>query len=67
MCDSGAPKLLHNGAMYEFKVYGKVMKEAALSDISVDEISAQKIISNGQLFLIRDGKLFNALGQSINQ
>ena len=53
--------------MYEFKVYGKVMKEAALSDISVDEISAQKIISNGQLFLIRDGKLFNALGQSINQ
>lgn len=53
--------------MYEFKVYGKVMKEAALSDISVDEISTQKIISNGQLFLIRDGKLFNALGQSINQ
>jgi hypothetical protein len=53
--------------MYEFKVYGKVMKETALSDISVDEISAQKIISNGQLFLIRDGKLFNALGQSINQ
>ena len=53
--------------MYEFKVYGKVMKEAALSDISVDEIRAQKIISNGQLFLIRDGKLFNALGQSINQ
>ena len=53
--------------MYEFKVYGKVMKEAALSDMSVDEISAQKIISNGQLFLIRDGKLFNALGQSINQ
>lgn len=53
--------------MYEFKVYGKVMKEAALSDVSVDEISAQKIISNGQLFLIRDGKLFNALGQSINQ
>jgi hypothetical protein len=53
--------------MYEFKVYGKVTKETALSDISVDEISAQKIISNGQLFLIRDGKLFNALGQSINQ
>ena len=53
--------------MYEFKVYGKVMKEAALSDISVDEISGQKIISNGQLFLIRDGKLFNALGQSVNQ
>ena len=53
--------------MYEFKVYGKVMKEAALSDISVDEISVQKIISNGQLFLIRDGKLFNVLGQSINQ
>lgn len=53
--------------MYEFKVYGKVVKEAALSDISLDEISAQKIISNGQLFLIRDGKLFNALGQSINQ
>lgn len=51
---------------YIDNVYFYKSNATAVDNVAVDT-RAIKVIENGQLFLIRDGKLFNALGQSINQ
>ena len=51
---------------YIDNVYFYKSNATAVDNVAVDT-RAMKVIENGQLFLIRDGKLFNALGQSINQ
>ena len=51
---------------YIDNVYFYKSNATAVDNVAVDT-RAIKVIENGQLFLIRDGKLFNVLGQSINQ
>lgn len=47
----------------EFNIRAKV--PAGIEHMGVDNNGVQKIISNGQLIIIRDGKTYNAMGQEL--
>lgn len=37
------------------------------SDVQSDNVQCTKVLQNGVLLIIRDGKTYNVLGQSVNQ
>ncbi len=46
-------------------VYDGTPVAAGLEDITNDQVSAKKVLKNGQLLIIRNGETFNAVGQAV--
>lgn len=57
----------YGSSLYEIEVYGEPVATDVDQQILNTRACMKYLSPQGQLFLIRDGKLFNALGQSINQ
>ena len=53
----------------EFEVYGTGLDDGTSTEsISPDRrYSVQKILLNGQLYILRDGRMFNSIGQEITK
>ena len=45
------------------KVYIGTSSSTAVDNVTVEEVKAVKVIRNGQLYILRDGVLYNAIGQ----
>ena len=45
------------------KVYIGVSSTTAVDNVTVEEVKAVKVIRNGQMYILRDGVLYNAIGQ----
>lgn len=48
-------------------VIGKPKSATGFESVQPSAISSQKILRNGQVLIIRDGKTYNTLGQPVNQ
>lgn len=49
----------------EFNIVGRDNAPTAVENSKVDSSNAQKLLRDGQLLIIRDGKTYNAMGQEI--
>jgi hypothetical protein len=47
-------------------VIGKPKSATGVEDVQSDKVQCTKILRNGQLFILCDGKIFNALGQPVS-
>ena len=47
------------------KVYIGASSSTAVDNVTVEEVKAVKVIRNGQLYILRDGVMYNAVGQAI--
>jgi hypothetical protein len=47
----------------EFNIVGEKGSTSGMDDVQMGKNGIQKLLRNGQLVIIRDGKMYNAMGQ----
>ncbi len=60
-CDAGGPV----SVPARIVTRGNIVTD--IEEIPATQTQSQKLMRNGQLFIIRDGKIYNVLGQTINE
>ena len=59
------PKYRAAAVWQEFDIRDKADVVTGVDNVDVDTISIEKVIRNGQVMIVRDGKMYNMLGQEM--
>ena len=46
-------------------VFDGTPTDTSVENITTEEVATEKVLKNGQLLIIRNGKIFNVVGQSV--
>ena len=59
------PKYRTAAVWQEFDIRDKADVVTSVGDVEAESLSVEKVIRNGQVMIVRDGKMYNMLGQEV--